>query len=33
MKNGMKSLRRAALNKVKAGITTIEEAVGSTAKD
>jgi type IV pilus assembly protein PilB len=32
-KGGMKSLRRSALNKVKAGVTTIEEVVGVTAKD
>jgi type IV pilus assembly protein PilB len=33
IKNGMKTLRRSALNKVKAGITTIEEVVAVTAKD
>ncbi len=33
MKNGMKTLRRSALNKVKAGITTIEEVLAITAKD
>lgn len=33
IKNGMKSLRRAALNKVRDGITTIEEVMAVTAKD
>lgn len=33
VRGGMKTLRRAALNKVKAGITTIEEVVSTTAKD
>lgn len=33
IKNGMKTLRRAALNKVKDGITTIEEVLAVTAKD
>jgi type IV pilus assembly protein PilB len=33
IRGGMKTLRRAALNKVKAGITTIEEVVSITAKD
>jgi type IV pilus assembly protein PilB len=33
LKGGMKTLRRSALNKVKAGVTTIEEVVGTTVKD
>lgn len=33
MKYGMKSLRRSALNKVKAGITTVEEVLAVTARD
>lgn len=33
MKNGMKTLRRAALNKIKDGITTIEEVMAATQKD
>lgn len=33
IKNGMKTLRRSALNKVKAGITTVEEVLGVTVKD
>lgn len=33
MKHGMKTLRRSALNKVKAGITTIEEVLAVTARD
>lgn len=33
IKNGMKTLRRAALNKVKDGITTIEEVMAVTVKD
>lgn len=33
MKFGMKSLRRSALNKVKAGVTTIEEVLAVTARD
>jgi type IV pilus assembly protein PilB len=31
--DGMRTLRMNALNKVKAGLTTIEEVLGSTAKD
>jgi type IV pilus assembly protein PilB len=33
IKQGMRTLRRSALNKLKAGITTIEEVVESTAPD
>jgi len=33
VQGGMKTLRRSALNKVKAGVTTIEEVVGTTIKD
>ena len=33
IKNGMRTLRRSALNKLKAGMTTIEEVVETTVSD